>query len=164
MDGLKPTFVRRSWSPLPEKNSEGPAAHIPVPEKVMLPLQDLPGDSFEVLVSTGEYVRGGQKIGTIGIHPQYLAVHTPCAGRVSAIEQRILEAGGERRVLTVEITAVQEQECAPAVPFSQFRGDWSMFLRDMGVPLDFEQLSTARALIVKLFARLFEGAHGKGRP
>ncbi len=149
MDGLKPTFVRRSWSPLPDKNSEGSAAHMPMPEKVVLPLQDLlPGDSCEVLVAVGEYVRAGQKIGTMGIQPQYLAVHTPCAGTVTAIEKRIHEAGGERQVLAVEITAAPEQECEPAVPFSQFRGDWSVFLRDMGVPLDFEQLSTARALIV----------------
>jgi len=148
VDGLKPTFVRRSWSPLPDKNSESSAVHMSVPEKVELPLQDLPGDSFEVLVSMGEYVRGGQKIGTMGIHPQYLAVHTPCAGRVSAIEQRVHESGGERRVLAVEITAILDQECEPAMPFSQFRGDWLMFLRDMGVPLDYEALKTARALIV----------------
>ncbi len=151
MDGFSPTFIRRLWSPRPDKVPDEPAercADMPLPEKVVLPLQDLSGDSYEVLVTTGEYVRAGQKIGTMGTQPQYLAVHTPCAGTVSAIEQRVHEAGGERHVLVVEITVLSEQECVPAVPFSQFQGDWSIFLRDLGVPLDFEALSTARALIV----------------
>ena len=76
----------------------------------------------------------------LGIPPKYLAVHTPCAGTVSAIEQRVHEAGGERRVLAVEITAAPDQESVPAEPFSAFQGDRLMFLRDMGVPLDFEAL------------------------
>jgi electron transport complex protein RnfC len=75
-------------------------------------------------------------------------VHTPCAGRVSAIEQRVHESGGERRVLAVEVTAIADQECEPEVPFSEFRGDWGQFLRERGVPLDYEALASARALIV----------------
>jgi electron transport complex protein RnfC len=121
---------------------------MPVPEKVELPLQDHPGDSYELLVATGDYVRGGQKIGTMGIKPQYLAVHTPCAGRVSAIEHRVHEGGGERRVLAVEITAIADQECEQEEPFSRLRGDWSGFLREKGVPLDYEALTGARALVV----------------
>ena len=151
MDGFSPTFIRRLWSPRPEKVPDEPAercVHMPMPEKVVLPLQDLSGDPCEVLVTTGEYVRAGQKIGTMGIQPQYLAVHAPFAGTVTAVEQRIHESGGERHVLAVEITSLPEQECVPAVPLSQFQGDWRIFLRDMGVPLDFEALSTARALIV----------------
>jgi len=140
--------MRRSWSPRPEKAPDGAAVHMPVPEKVELLLQDLPEDSYEVLVEIGEYVRGGQKIGTMGIKPQYLAVHTPCAGRISAIEQRVHEAGGERRVLAVEVTAILDQECEPEEPFSQFQGDWLMFLRERGVPLDYEALAAARVLIV----------------
>lgn len=148
MDGLWPTFTRRPWSPAPEAAPQAAAVHMPVPEKVELPLQDLPGDSYEVLVSIGDYVRAGQKIGTMGIPPKFLAVHSPCSGRVSAIEQRIHESGGERRVLAVEVTAMADQECEPEVPFAQFEGDWCMFLREMGVPLDFEALETARCLVV----------------
>jgi electron transport complex protein RnfC len=121
---------------------------MPVPEKVELPLQDLPGDSYEVLVSVGDYVRSGQQIGTMGTRPQCLAVHTPCAGRVSAIEQRVRESGGERSVLAVEVTATTDQDFEPEKPFSQFQGDWLMFLREKGVPLDYEALGSARALIV----------------
>jgi electron transport complex protein RnfC len=121
---------------------------MPVPEKVELPLQDLPGDSYEVLVSVGDYVRAGQQIGTMGISSQFLAVHTPCAGRVSAIEQRVRESGGERSVLAVEVTATTDQEFEPEKPFSQSQGDWLMFLREKGVPLDYEALAAAQALIV----------------
>ena len=91
--------------------------HMPVPEKVELPLQDVPGDSYELLVSTGDYVRAGQKIGTIGIAPQFLGVHTPCAGRVSAVEQRVHESGGERNVLAVEVIALPDQEFEPLLDF-----------------------------------------------
>ena len=109
VDGIKPTFLRRTMSPKPEKAPDGAAMHMPVPDKVELPLQDLPGDSYELLVSTGDYVRAGQKVGTMGIAPKFLGVHTPCAGRVSAIEQRIHESGGERRVLAIEVTAMLDQ-------------------------------------------------------
>jgi len=148
MDGLRPTFTRRPWSPAPHMAPQGTAMYMPVPEKVELPLQDLPGDSYEVLVSTGDYVRAGQKIGTMGISPKFLAVHTPCSGRVSAIEPRVHESGGERRVLAVEITAIADQEGEPEIPFSRFHGDRRMFLREMGVLLDFEALETARSLVV----------------
>ena len=40
VDGLKPTFLRRQWSPHPDKAPEGAAVHMPVPEKVELPLQE----------------------------------------------------------------------------------------------------------------------------
>ncbi|MBM4311496.1 MAG: 4Fe-4S dicluster domain-containing protein [Deltaproteobacteria bacterium] len=151
MDGLWPTFMRRSRSPVSDGRTTVPAAacaHMPVPEKVVLPLQDLPEDSCEVLVTTGEHVLAGQQIGTMGIRPHYLAVHAPFSGTVTAVEQRIHEAGGERHVLAVEIAAAPEQKSAPAVPLSQFSGDRLMFLRDMGVPLDFDALVTARSLMV----------------
>lgn len=151
MDGLWPTFMRRSRFPRPDgcpPVSAAPCAHMPLPAKVELPLQDLPEDSCEVLVTIGERVLAGQQIGTLGIRPRYLAVHSPCAGTVTAVEQRIHESGGERRVLAVEITASPEQESAPAVPFARFRGDWIAFLRDMGVPLDFEALAASRVLVV----------------
>jgi len=121
---------------------------MPVPEKVELPLQDLPGDSYEVLVEMGDYVRAGQKVGTMGIGQKFLGVHTPCAGRISAIEQRVHESGGERRVLAIEVTALLDQEFEPEVPFDRSRDDWIMFLRDRGVPLDYEALGSARALVV----------------
>jgi Na+-translocating ferredoxin:NAD+ oxidoreductase subunit C len=148
MDGLWPTFMRRSASPLHDRAPQGPAVHMPVPERVELPLQDLPGDSYEMLVSIGDYVSAGQKIGTMGISPRCMGVHTPCSGRVSAIEPRVHESGGARRVLAVEVTATADQEGEPEVPFSQAQGDWLMFLREMGVPLDFDALETARKLVV----------------
>ena len=80
-----------------------------------------------------------------------LAVHAPCSGRVSAVEQRIHESGGERRVLAVEITAIPNQECEPEVPFAQVKGDWRMFLREMGVPLDFDALENRPLLGCELY-------------
>ena len=55
MDGLIPTFQRRDHIP-PIENEQMLNSHstvMPVPDKVIIPLQDTPEDAYQIFVSVG---------------------------------------------------------------------------------------------------------------
>ena len=84
MDGLIPTFQRRGHVP-PIENEQMLNSHstvMPVPDKVIIPLQDIPEDSYQVFVSVGDQVKTGQVIGTIGKTAGALSVHATVSGEV----------------------------------------------------------------------------------
>ncbi len=68
-------------------SSGGPINAVPIPARLLLPLQQHIGQASEVLVRPGETVRKGQLIARASDYVS-AALHAPTSGRISAIEQR----------------------------------------------------------------------------
>ena len=70
-----------------QQSSQRPLRQAPVPEQIILPLQQHIGEPAEVIVSVGDHVLKGQKVAdvTIGMG---VPVHASTSGTIEAIEQR----------------------------------------------------------------------------
>ncbi len=148
MDGFWPTFIRRTQSPAREYTElyDIPSVVFSEPSRVVVPLQDSPDDPCEVSVESGESVAEGQKIGSIGTAPEYLAVHASICGTVSAVGPEQHPLGDP--VMSVTIVPEEEQTACDARPYSSYGGDFITFLRDMGVPLDYTGFQRCTHIIV----------------
>lgn len=148
MDGFWPTFQRRA--PMPAVDSCGVAGlssqRLETPARVVLPVQDVPGDPCEVLVAEGDSVRVGQKIAHIGTPPGYIAVHASVSGRVAAVHPRMHPLG--QPVQSIVIETGGESASVDPVPFAQHGSDAATFCREMGIPLDHDAIGACDTLFV----------------
>lgn len=148
MDGFWPTFQRRA--PMPAVDGRGaaelPSQRLETTARVILPIQDQPGDPCAVLVAEGDSVRIGQKIGYIGTPPAGIAVHASIAGRVAAVQPQMHPLG--QPVQSIVIEATGEAARVDPVPFAQHGSDAATFCREMGIPLDHDAIDACETLFV----------------
>jgi len=62
-----------------------PIRTLPLPEELIIPLQQHIGQAGEVNVSIGEYVLKGQAL-TVSSHPMAVPIHAPTSGTITAIK------------------------------------------------------------------------------
>ncbi len=149
MDGFLPTFTRRKQSPEDKKPGEffGQVLRFDSVSKVLLPLQDLPDDAFEVYVKPGDVVRQGQAIGCTGLNPDHIKVHSSIAGNVTQVALCINSLG--QTVQCVEIQGNGSNDKEPENPFDKSDNiDLFYFLREAGVQLDYKNLSNSCEIII----------------
>ncbi len=149
MDAFWPTFQRRNQAP-PDyigDTATKQSVRMAQPQRVVLPLQDVPENPFEVFVNTGDTVTAGQKVGTIGKAPEHIAVHSPIAGEVTAIIPMPHPLVHE--VNSVRISADGTESQAPMQPFRDSGlSDVGEFFREKGIPLDYKYFATIATILV----------------
>jgi len=149
LDGLIPTFQRRDKIPHYD-NDKMPNSHsivMPVPGKVIIPLQDVPEDAYEVFVSVGDNVKTGQEIGTIGTGTDSLSVHATVSGEVVAVGEMFHPL--VQHVASVEIRSDGLDEHEEHRPFKYSdKTDPFDFLRKMGVPLEYRRIRNVSTIII----------------
>jgi len=149
LDGLIPTFQRRDHIP-PIENEQMLNSHstvMPVPDKVVIPLQDTPEDSYEVFVSVGDRVKTGQEIGTIGKGAGSLSVHATVSGEVVAVGEMFHPL--VQHVASVEIKSdgLDTSEVHQCFKDSSITDPFD-FLRKMGVPLGYRRIRNISTFII----------------
>ena len=145
MDGFLPTFTRRNLLPptYREVTWDKPVSRVGEPERAVIPLQDLPGATHQVLVKEGEEVRAGQKIGITGEAPACLSVHASISGTVEQIAPLPHPLGFQS--LSLAITSNGKNETAELLPLSKgdHGGNGKKVLegfQEMGIPLNYHHL------------------------
>ena len=149
MDGFWPTFTRRKQNPPDLSGDSGnkQSVKMQTPEKVVLPVQDTPEDAFQILVTRAEKVKTGQKIAVIGKPPNHVAVHSSICGEVTATIPMLNTLG--YHVNCVRIDADGRDLHAGNTLFKETdSSELSVFLRDMGIPLDYNSLKSASVLLI----------------
>ena len=110
-----PIMKRINWGirfPRPAAAAGGlPLVTAPLPERVLVPLNQNIGFPADPLVAVGEQVRKGQPIGAfVGSAPS-APIHAPVSGTVASIDVR--PATGRGDALCIEITADGKDEAWP---------------------------------------------------
>lgn len=106
-----------------ELTSSGIIYRAPVPARVMIPLTQHIGAPNSPLVSPGDRVRIGQKVGESDSYVS-APVHSPVTGTVRAIEDITGFTGGSVRSLVIEADADQpEFEAERTKPLARLSGD-----------------------------------------
>jgi len=113
-----------------------PAVVAPVPDKLLIPLQQNVGPASVPVVVVGEQVSKGQLIATPGNSLLGSNLHASSSGAVTAIEARSF--GGQRPVNTIEITTdgldTLHPDCRPVDdPFSLPPADVLLHIAQAGV-------------------------------
>ena len=85
-----------------------------IPEKMIIPLKQHKGDICEPLVSKGEVVKVGQKIGECP-SDKCAAIHSSVCGEVVSVEESSHPSGN--RINSVVIQPIEETECEDFTPF-----------------------------------------------
>lgn len=149
MDGLIPTFQRRDHIP-PIENEQMLNSHstvMPVPERVIIPLQDTPEDAYQIFVNVGDQVKTGQEIGTIGKTSGALSVHATVSGEVVAVGEMFHPL--VQHVASVEIKSDGLDTCEVHQCFKDSKiTDPFHFLRKMGVPLGYRRIRDITTFII----------------
>ncbi|MFC1592336.1 RnfABCDGE type electron transport complex subunit C, partial [Thermodesulfobacteriota bacterium] len=151
MDAFWPTFKKRVQMPPCQREATAgkPSTRMPDPEGVVLPLQDVLQDEFEVSVDNGQTVRQGQKIGSIGKPPEHVAVHAPIAGEVAAV--MLMPHPLVQQVTAIRIASNGSGARQDASPFSESgSSDRLEFFRDMGIPLDYKVIKDLATLLINV--------------
>jgi electron transport complex protein RnfC len=145
VDGFLPTFTRRKLLPptYREVTWEKPVSRVGEPERVVIPLQDLPGATYQVLVKEGEEVNAGQKIGITGEAPACLSVHASISGTVEQIAPLPHPLGFQ--ALSLSIASNGKNQTSEYSPLStgDHGGNGKKVLeglQEMGVPLNYHHL------------------------
>jgi len=149
VDGFLPTFTRRESAPPGEKGEmlAAPSVRMAPPERVILPLQDLPGDLFSALVASGDRVKAGQPVGITGRQQDGVYVHAGISGEVVAVGPALHPLGHEVQAVTV--ASDTKDEAAVPRPFNEKGGeDLASFLRSMGIPLEYHRFHRAEMLFI----------------
>ena len=145
MDGFLPTFTRRMLLPpaYREVTWEKSVSRVGDPERVVIPLQDLPGVSHQVVVKEGDEVRTGQKIGITGEAPASLSVHASISGTVEQIAPLPHPLGFQALSLSIASNGKNETaECSP-LSMGDHGGNGKKLLeglQEMGIPLNYHHL------------------------
>lgn len=90
-----------------KNTSESPTVKMPVPDKVYINLSQHMGQPCNALVSVGDEVKVGQKIGDTDSFFS-APVHSSVSGRVAALDQIIMPNGIRSEVLVIEADKKQE--------------------------------------------------------
>ena len=145
MDGFLPTFTRRKLLPptYREVTWDKPVSRMDGPERVVIPLQDLPGATHQVLVKEGEEVRAGQKIGIMGEAPACLSVHATISGNVEQIAPLPHPLGFQALSLSIASNKKNETSECPPLRTGDHGGNGKKVLaglQEMGIPLNYHHL------------------------
>ncbi|MBP2030881.1 electron transport complex protein RnfC [Methanohalophilus levihalophilus] len=101
-----------------------------VPEKVIIPLKQHNGTVCEALVSKGDMVKEGQKIGEC-TSDFCASVHSSICGEVVSIEEAPMPSG--TKVMSVIIQPGEENECVDFTPQDATGGDLISIIKDAGI-------------------------------
>ena len=148
MDGFLPTFTRRKLLPptYREATWDKPVARLGEPERVIIPLQDLPGTPHQVVVKEGEEVMAGQKIGIMGEAPASLSIHASISGTVEQIAPLPHPLGFQAVSLSIASNGKSETcECSP-LNTGDHGGNGKKVLeglQERGIPLNYRHLMTS---------------------
>ncbi len=145
MDGFLPTFTRRKLLPptYREATWDKPVLRLGEPERVIIPLQDSPGTSYQVAVKEGEDVTAGQKIGVMGEAPASLSVHASISGTVEQIAALPHPLGFQAISLSIASDGKHETcECSPLKTGDRAGNGRKVLegLQEMGIPLSYRHL------------------------
>ena len=113
------------------------------PERVVIPLQDLPGATHQALVKEGDEVKAGQKIGITGEAPFCLSVHATISGTVEQIALLPHPLGFQ--ALSLSVVSNGKNETAERSPLNtgDHGGNGKKVLeglQEMGIPLNYHHL------------------------
>ncbi len=148
MDGFLPTFTRRLQTPpsFGELTQDMPSSKMGIPESVVVPLQDTPDTSCDILVQSGESVRLGQKIGLMGKPPVSIWVHASISGKIDQIGPMPHPLGFQAYSVSIlsDGTEGQQDDLTPLNSREFADNKESLFesFREMGVPLNYGFLSS----------------------
>lgn len=151
MDGLIPTFRRRERIPPIEHEQmlNSPSTAMPPPDKVIIPLQDTPEDTYELYVGLGDKVKTGQEIGTIGKGAGALSVHATVSGEVVEIGEMFHPL--VQHVASVKIVSDGLDTCVAPLSFKESgMADPFDFLRKMGVPLGYRRIRGIKTFFINI--------------
>ena len=98
-----------------------------VPEKVIIPLKQHNGTICEALVSKGDLVKEGQKIGEC-TSDFCASVHSSICGEVVSIEEAPMPSG--TKVMSVIIQPGEENECVDFTPQDATGGDLISIIKE----------------------------------
>jgi electron transport complex protein RnfC len=120
---------------------------MPVPDRVIIPLQDTPEDPYKVFVRVGDKVKTGQEIGTIGKGIGSLSVHATVSGEVITVGEMFHPL--VQHVASVEIKSdgLDKSEVHQCFKGSRII-DFFDFLRKMGVPLGYRNIRGISTFII----------------
>ena len=104
--------------------------HLPLPEKLILPLTQHAGTAAKTCVVVGEKVLKGQKLASAsaGISA---AVHAPSSGWITAIEERSVAHPSGMSAVCIEITCDGEDRWIERVSYPNYQQASAMQLRDL---------------------------------
>ena len=149
MDGLIPTFQRRDHMPPAECEQmlNSYSTVMSVPDKVIIPLQDTPEDSYPVFVSVGDRVKTGQEIGTIGKGAGALSVHATVSGEVLAVGEMFHPLAQHVASVEIKSDGLDTREVYQSFKDSSIMDPFD-FLRKMGVPLGYRRIRYISTFII----------------
>ena len=115
-DHITDRIIKRiTWGirfPRPAATTGGlPLVTAPLPERVLVPLNQNIGFPAKPLVEVGELVSKGQPIGSFTGHAPSATIHAPTSGTVASIDMRPVTGRGD--ALCIEITADGQDEAWP---------------------------------------------------
>lgn len=116
-------------------STRGPIARLPTPSRLVIAMHQHAGPPARPIVRPGELVRRGELIGAAE-KPGSVAVHASAAGRVIALEERLVPTG-TGLVSSICVVVATDSDSEPIVPA---RGGWPdetaqrlRMIRDAGI-------------------------------
>jgi electron transport complex protein RnfC len=161
VDGFLPTFTRRLLTPPALKGFtlDRPSSRAGIPERVIIPLQDVPDAPFDIMVKTGDFVRSGQKVGLMGKPPACISAHATTSGKVDHTGPLPHPLGFKAHSVSILPNGEDEQDKLIPLDDMGLSGDREKLFegfRDMGVPLNYSLLYASGFKISRLLINATE--------